>query len=68
MDYNNKYCRMCKKEKSKEHFYRIIKRKTYGICCDDEGYEYCYKDTVLCSDCREITYNRVKKHKAKIIT
>ncbi len=60
-----KTCPMCKKEKSNRHFIRTIKRRTYGICCDDDGYEYFGKETKLCLDCREISRERLEKHKRK---
>ena len=60
-----KTCPMCKKEKSHRHYIRTIRRRTYGICCDDDGYEYFAKETILCLDCREISRNRLEKHKRK---
>jgi len=59
------YCIYCKKSKDSEYFYQVIKRRTYGICCDDDGYEYFRKPTSMCLDCRTINRKRVDKHKEK---
>jgi len=67
----NQYCMYCKSSKDIDYFYQIIKRRTYGICCDDEGFEYYRKPTKMCLDCRVVSKDRVaryieKKRKIKL--
>lgn len=60
------YCIYCKEVKDEDYFYQVIKRRTYGICCDEDGYEYFRKPTIMCLDCRIINKARVIKHKQKL--
>ena len=50
--HEHKLCPVCKESKCDEYFTRIIKRKDYNIDCDDDGYSYYLKVTLICLDCR----------------
>lgn len=56
-----KVCSLCRKQKTKKHFYRVIKRRDYYIDCDEDGFNYYLKETEICLDCREILIQRSKK-------
>lgn len=54
-------CPVCKINKLEEYFTRIIKRKDYGIDCDDQGYSLFIKNTILCLECRIMLREKNKK-------
>jgi uncharacterized OB-fold protein len=62
-----KICTVCKQQKADNHFHQIIKRKTYGIDCDDDGYVHYLKITKTCFNCRERVAFQRNKMKEKIV-
>ena len=47
-----KMCSKCKQTKQGGSYFRIIKRRDYGLNCDDDG-ETCFlKPTLQCFECR----------------
>lgn len=49
---DNIICLKCNESLPKEQFIRVIRRRTYDIGCDDDGYTYFGKPTLQCSYCR----------------
>lgn len=49
---NFKNCTRCHKGYFIEDFMRIVKRKTYGIDCDNEGFVYYERPSKTCKKCR----------------
>jgi len=63
---DNIICPKCDQSLPKEQFIRVIRRRTYDIGCDDDGYTYFGKPTKLCSYCRA-KQNHVMNERNKII-
>ena len=60
-----KICVYCKNNKPLEMFQKIIKRKTYGLDCDDDGYVYYVKELKICSQCRLTQYEHTKRYRKR---
>ena len=48
---NNKYCKTCKKSFDVNSFFRVIKRKDYGLNADSRGITYFLKPCKTCNSC-----------------
>ena len=56
-----KHCNICKTYKCNDYFVRIIKKRDYEIDCDNDGYSYYMKNTIICLECRLILREKNKK-------
>jgi hypothetical protein len=63
---DNIICPKCNESLPKEQFIRVIRRRTYDIGCDDDGYTYFGKPTKLCTYCRA-KQNRIMNDRNHII-
>jgi hypothetical protein len=61
---NQKYCNTCKKSFDSSSFYRVIKRKDYGLNADSQGISYFLKPCKTCNSCRFKALNNRLKQKA----
>lgn len=59
------YCNLCKNTKPDDHFIRIIKRRTYDVGSDKDGYEYYMKPTINCISCRDRQYETCKRYRRR---
>lgn len=60
-------CTKCKKEKEGFEFWRIIRRRTYEIGSDNEGYIELKKRVKMCINCRDYInkYNQARTEYTK---
>ena len=61
---NPKYCKMCKQSFDVNSFFRVIKRKDYGINADSQGITYFLKPCKTCNSCRFKALNIRLREKA----